>query len=219
MKTLLLCILLALTTQGQQPVDNAFNGRCPVCVSEGKRSEVYEGMSSGTLLATHSYYDADGKHHYVDPNIVTTRYSCSRGHRFTVSSSTMSTDVVAIEGSTKPQQPDTVAVSIPRSLAIEYLNGKCFPQELIPSDGRMLVGVTDPASKDVLIILRRGSEADPQAIAHALAIALHAHQEHTHSEKGVIPEGFIDIGDTFNDELNREMELIVPKIKPVTFCK
>lgn len=116
------------------------------------------------------------------------------------------------------QQVDTVAISVPRADAIRWLNGECVDMlNLVLPE---ITGkVVDTRPGYITIILKRETSNDAQAVAHALAIALHAHQEHTHSEKGVIPEGFIDVGDTFNDELNREMELIVPKIKPVTFCK
>ena len=56
--------------------------KCPRCVEGNKRSFVYVGMSLTTLMATHTYYDEDGKLHYDNPNKTTTNYSCSEGHKW-----------------------------------------------------------------------------------------------------------------------------------------
>ena len=92
MKTLLCILLFAVAAQAQTQLtvpgsyaEQGFSGRCPVCVKEGKRSEVYEGHATTTLAATYSYYDKDGKYHYSDPNTTTINYNCSMGHRFSVS--------------------------------------------------------------------------------------------------------------------------------------
>ena len=55
---------------------------CEQCKREGKKSKVYVGRSTRTAVAWISYYDEDG--HYVggDPNVTTTEYDCSNGHRF-----------------------------------------------------------------------------------------------------------------------------------------
>lgn len=56
--------------------------KCPVCQTEGLRSFVYPGMSSGTLMNIHLYYDEDGNEVVEDPNTYTTQYKCSEGHSF-----------------------------------------------------------------------------------------------------------------------------------------
>jgi len=57
--------------------------KCPECVAEGKRSKVYIGGSSSTLMAGKTFYDEDGKLHDHDPNSYGTDYRCSNGHRWT----------------------------------------------------------------------------------------------------------------------------------------
>ena len=59
--------------------------KCPVCVEKGLKSCVYEGGTQTTLMCGQSYYDEDGNYHYNDPNTLTTSYSCSNGHRWSVS--------------------------------------------------------------------------------------------------------------------------------------
>ena len=58
--------------------------KCPKCEEEGKRSKVYVGGSSSTLLGWTPYYDEDGNYHNNDPNRITTNYSCSEGHNFMI---------------------------------------------------------------------------------------------------------------------------------------
>lgn len=57
--------------------------KCPVCVSEGRRSTVQVGISTATLMSGSTYYDEDGRYHNHDPNYTTTGYSCSNGHEWT----------------------------------------------------------------------------------------------------------------------------------------
>lgn len=59
---------------------------CEKCRAEGERSRVTEHGSCSTLMAYHSAgWDEDGRPlPRVDPNTHTTRYSCSRGHCWTV---------------------------------------------------------------------------------------------------------------------------------------
>jgi hypothetical protein len=59
------------------------NKPCPACQKNGQKSTVHEGMSTVTLLSTSRYWDQEGVEHYYDPNIWTTRYSCSNGHSWT----------------------------------------------------------------------------------------------------------------------------------------
>lgn len=56
--------------------------RCPECEREGKKSKVYVGMSTRTLMGWQPYYDEDGKFHNDDPNHTTTEYDCSNGHKW-----------------------------------------------------------------------------------------------------------------------------------------
>lgn len=64
--------------------DAHFDGRCPVCLGEGKRSTVIAGMVSTTLAYSSTVYDEDGKPRFVNPNTTTSNYDCSNGHRFSV---------------------------------------------------------------------------------------------------------------------------------------
>lgn len=57
--------------------------QCPECQKEGKKSKVYQGMSTTTLLGWIPYWDEEGKYHNDNPNTTTTEYSCSNGHRWT----------------------------------------------------------------------------------------------------------------------------------------
>ena len=58
------------------------NMKCPQCIAENKRSCVYQGMSTTTLMEIAQYWDEDGNYVYHDPNITTTQYSCSNGHKW-----------------------------------------------------------------------------------------------------------------------------------------
>lgn len=66
--------------------DAIFDGKCPVCVKKGYRTQVNVGASSTTLLAGMPYFDENGKFVYNDPNTTTTDYNCSSGHTFKVTS-------------------------------------------------------------------------------------------------------------------------------------
>jgi hypothetical protein len=63
-----------------------FDGRCPICKAEGKRSTVHGGMGIVTLAdCGNGYYDEDGVYHNPDPcNTGTYYYECSEGHNFIV---------------------------------------------------------------------------------------------------------------------------------------
>ncbi len=56
--------------------------KCADCEREGKRSKVYIGAQSRTLLMGARYYDEDGRYHQRDVNKTTTRYECSNGHKW-----------------------------------------------------------------------------------------------------------------------------------------
>jgi hypothetical protein len=60
--------------------------KCPVCEKEEKKSCVYPGMSTSTLMYCLPYYDEEGKYHSHDTNTHTTQYSCSNGHNWSESS-------------------------------------------------------------------------------------------------------------------------------------
>ena len=57
--------------------------RCPECIKEDKRSRVYIGGSTTTLMSTNSFYDENGDGHLHDPNTTLTEYRCNRGHHWT----------------------------------------------------------------------------------------------------------------------------------------
>lgn len=54
--------------------------KCPQCVEEGKKSTVYPGYGTRTLIGNYPYYDEDGNYHDHDPNCSTYRYECSNKH-------------------------------------------------------------------------------------------------------------------------------------------
>ena len=56
--------------------------KCPECVKEGKKSNVYPGMGTTTLAYCPPYYDNDGTYHHHDTNRTTMDYSCSKGHNW-----------------------------------------------------------------------------------------------------------------------------------------
>ena len=56
--------------------------KCTTCVSEGRESRVYPGMSTRTLAAWQPFYDEAGVLHNDDPNKTTTEYTCSNGHKW-----------------------------------------------------------------------------------------------------------------------------------------
>lgn len=56
---------------------------CPKCKKEGKKSRVYPGMGTSTLLFCPPFYDEEGKYHNHDSNTTTTEYKCSNGHKWT----------------------------------------------------------------------------------------------------------------------------------------
>jgi len=58
---------------------------CPVCKEHGLKSRVYEVGCMSTLLATHTWYDEEGRFHYENPNRTTCNYTCSNGHHFSQS--------------------------------------------------------------------------------------------------------------------------------------
>jgi hypothetical protein len=60
---------------------------CEKCRAEGKKSKVYIGAQTSTLMAPPpAYYDENGRLVVPpDPNVYTTEYRCSNGHEWTVS--------------------------------------------------------------------------------------------------------------------------------------
>jgi hypothetical protein len=55
---------------------------CPECQESGQKSTVYVGSDWITGMGVSRFHDEDGRYHEHDPNIVTTGYSCSMGHRW-----------------------------------------------------------------------------------------------------------------------------------------
>jgi len=54
--------------------------KCPTCVEKEKRSKVFIGLSTTTLVMPVQYYDEDGNYQSANPNTTTTHYTCSNGH-------------------------------------------------------------------------------------------------------------------------------------------
>lgn len=55
---------------------------CPKCKKLGKKSTVYPGIASTTLLYCQPFYDEEGNYHDHDCNTTTTTYRCSNGHEW-----------------------------------------------------------------------------------------------------------------------------------------
>ena len=79
MNKLILLLVLALVIPAL-----AWDGICPNCKKEGKRSTVTEGAAMGTLLGWTTTYDEKGERHSDNPNSFTTGYTCSSGHKFSI---------------------------------------------------------------------------------------------------------------------------------------
>ncbi len=56
--------------------------KCPECLKENKKSVIYVGACMSTLACSIPHYDKEGVYHNVDPNITTTSYWCSEGHKW-----------------------------------------------------------------------------------------------------------------------------------------
>ena len=63
-----------------------FEGRCPVCIEEGKKSTVIPGVWNTTLMYCGSgHYDENGQFHPPDDcNTSSATFTCSNGHSFGV---------------------------------------------------------------------------------------------------------------------------------------
>lgn len=57
--------------------------KCPVCVKEGRTSEVYPKGGFTTAMYCQPFYDEEGKYHNHDANITTHGLSCSNNHSWT----------------------------------------------------------------------------------------------------------------------------------------
>jgi len=57
---------------------------CPVCKKKGLSCIVSVHGGSQTLIYSEPYYDEEENWHYHDPNTTTSNYSCSNGHRWSV---------------------------------------------------------------------------------------------------------------------------------------
>jgi hypothetical protein len=59
---------------------------CSKCKEEGRKSIVRGGIGSSTCIYCPPYYDEEGVYHHHDDNWRSYEYTCSNGHRITVSS-------------------------------------------------------------------------------------------------------------------------------------
>ena len=53
---------------------------CPECQAQGKKSCVFIGTATITMVSHQPFYDEAGEFHNHDPNLHRTSYSCSNGH-------------------------------------------------------------------------------------------------------------------------------------------
>ena len=60
--------------------------KCSYCVEQNLRSTIHVQGGSTTLMSPQGYWDEDGKSHFHDLNINTSKYSCSNRHCWTVKS-------------------------------------------------------------------------------------------------------------------------------------
>ena len=60
--------------------------KCSYCVEQNLRSTIHVQGGSTTLMTPTIYWDEDGKSHFHDLNINTSKYSCSNRHCWTVKS-------------------------------------------------------------------------------------------------------------------------------------
>lgn len=63
-------------------MDGARDVKCPECAAQDQRSRIYPGCTVVTAMCTDYYYDEDGVFHHHDPNVRSTDYTCSNGHRW-----------------------------------------------------------------------------------------------------------------------------------------
>lgn len=73
-------------------------GKCPECNKAGQKSKVNVDGATSTLLTTQQYYDKEGNYHFEDPNTTTINYTCSRGHKFSNSSTNSSGAWIVMDG-------------------------------------------------------------------------------------------------------------------------
>lgn len=60
--------------------------KCGKCVEAGLKSTLFdEGPGATTLMLSSSFWDEEGVYHQHNPNIASTYYRCSNGHRFSIS--------------------------------------------------------------------------------------------------------------------------------------
>ncbi len=55
---------------------------CTKCRDSGQRSIIHILGTKQTQVPRDVFFDEDGEEHNHNPNIVTTQYRCSNGHRF-----------------------------------------------------------------------------------------------------------------------------------------
>ena len=61
--------------------------KCPECERQGMVSKLYLQYGPTTDMATHEFYDEEGKYHFHDPNSSTTIFKCTNRHVGAISQS------------------------------------------------------------------------------------------------------------------------------------
>lgn len=56
--------------------------KCPICEEEDLKSMVHILYHGKTCMGHVQYFDENGAYHNHDPNLTTTKYSCTNGHSF-----------------------------------------------------------------------------------------------------------------------------------------
>jgi len=73
--------------QQTQTQTSVFSKKCAICEKEGTFSTLHpSSFYRTTLTGTKEYYDEQGKYHVHSNNTRTQDFTCSKGHRYEVSS-------------------------------------------------------------------------------------------------------------------------------------
>lgn len=113
---------------------------------------------------------------------------------------------------------DTVAMVLDRDVARRVLAGECLDRRALH-----VLQTPEPIDSDVMLILKRGSAADGQAIADALVLALGIlPRTMVIDADATLPEGFtfdrfVEVGEAphFRSKRGQLVNEIIP---PVKFC-
>ena len=80
----MLLAMPALSSMTVSPLSLMGNVVCEECHKADKKSRVYVGVSTSTLLYCPGYYDEEGNHvSSANCNTVCTTFNCSNGHEWT----------------------------------------------------------------------------------------------------------------------------------------